>query len=360
MKECMEGLSWLQFILDKNKQQPEIHDWNDVYEFAFKHCLLGVCNPFTFNVKLPQDLLFQWIDDVELIKYANIKLNKRAVEICELFGKAHFRTCILKGQGNTLIYQDSLLRCPGDIDVWVDADRSTLYSFVKRLFPDAKEGVKHISFELFPEVEIDAHYTPQKMFFPVHNRRLKQWLEEQKEEQFGNRVRLPETESNIAIPTEKFNAVYQLGHILMHLLEAGIGLRQFVDYYYVLKQCENLTELEKNTIRETWRRLGTERLASGVMWVEKEILGLGESSLLIEPDERFGRFIAEDVLESGNFGQYSKWKTLRQKGRFIKSVADICRYIRLMSFEPCEATFRLIFKIRTAGRIVIKRLLLSL
>lgn len=354
MKGSIEGLSWLQFVLNRKQQQPEIHDWGEVYVFALKHCLLGICSPFAFDVELPKELLFQWLGDVERLKNANKRLNKWAVDVCEYFGKAGFRSCILKGQGNALMYSDPLQRCPGDIDLWVDTDKETLYSFVKNQFPDAKEGIKHISFQLFSGVNIDAHYIPQKMFYPTHNKELVQWLEEQRKEQFCHYVRLPETDSEVAIPTAMFNAVYQLGHILMHLLEEGIGLRQFVDYYYVLRQCERYTEQEKMSIRDTWKKLGTERLAAGVMWVEKELLGIPESSLLVEPDGKFGRFIAEDILEGGNFGRHSKWSAFRQKGRVANNVADIWRYIRLMRFMPDEALFRLLFKFRTVVRVLQK------
>ena len=353
MQKCAEGLAWLKFVLSSGKQsQPKIQDWNKVYEFAFKHSLIGVCNPFIFDVRLPQNLLFQWMGDVEQLKSTNRQLNKGVVEISEFFCKAGFRCCILKGQGNALMYPDPLLRCPGDIDVWVDADRATLYSFVKNQYPKAKAGVKHISFELATNVEIEAHYTPQKLFYPAHNRRLNKWLENQKETQFNHLVKLPENNAEIAIPTVQFNAVYLLGHILMHLLEEGIGLRQFVDYYYVLRECENLSEEEKNDIKNTWKRVGTLGLASGVMWIEKELLGLPESCLLVKPNKCFGLFIAEDILEGGNFGRHSKWSAFRQKGRIANNVADIWRYIRLMRFMPKEVIFRVLFKLRTAVRVL--------
>lgn len=290
---------------------------------------------------------------MEQLKEVNRLLNRQAVEINKFFQRAGFRCCILKGQGNALMYPKPMMRCPGDIDIWVDADKDTLYSFVKNHYPEAKEGVKHISFELSEDVEVDAHYTPQKMFCPAHNRRLKKWLEEQKEEQFNHLVRLPETNAEITIPTAKFNAVYQLGHILMHLLEEGIGLRQFVDYYYVLRECEKLSENEKNDIKDTWKCVGTLELASGVMWVEKELLGISESCLLTEPDERFGRFIAEDILESGNFGRHGRCASFRQKGCIANNIADIWRYIRLIRFLPSEAVFRMLFKIRTTARVIL-------
>ena len=36
------------------------------------------------------------------------------------------------------------------------------------------------------------------------------------------------------IPTVEFNIIFQLTHIYSHLMNEGIGLRQLVDYYYVL------------------------------------------------------------------------------------------------------------------------------
>ena len=54
-----------------------------------------------------------------------------------------------------------------------------------------------------------------------------------KEEQFSHRVMLGE-QGEIAIPTVEFNLIFQLTHIFSHLMNEGIGLRQLVDYYYVL------------------------------------------------------------------------------------------------------------------------------
>ena len=54
-----------------------------------------------------------------------------------------------------------------------------------------------------------------------------------KEEQFSHRVMLGE-QGEIAIPTVEFNLIFQLTHIYAHLMNEGIGLRQLLDYYYVL------------------------------------------------------------------------------------------------------------------------------
>ena len=49
----------------------------------------------------------------------------------------------------------------------------------------------------------------------------------------SHRVMLGE-QGEIAIPMVEFNLIFQLTHIYAHLMNEGIGLRQLVDYYFVL------------------------------------------------------------------------------------------------------------------------------
>ena len=43
-----------------------------------------------------------------------------------------------------------------------------------------------------------------------------------------------ERAGDIAIPTTAFNVVYQLTHLYHHFFDEGIGMRQIIDYYYVV------------------------------------------------------------------------------------------------------------------------------
>ena len=69
---------------------------------------------------------------------------------------------------------------------------------------------------------------------PIHNRRLQKWFEEKAPEQFRPYVELPDYVGTICVPTMGFNTVYLLAHVYHHLLHEGIGLRQIIDYYYLL------------------------------------------------------------------------------------------------------------------------------
>ena len=349
-----ESIMWLRYMLNRDLPQPVISDWQAVFDFAQKQALLGICFPGDCRVQIDKKLLYRWMSAVQQLRAQNLKLNKRATELSVFLKEAGFRCCILKGQGNATMYPDAGLRCPGDIDVWVDADEEMLYGFVERRFPNAKKSLKHIKFPIFSDAEVDIHYTPLKLYYPRHNRRLQQWLQEQKEEQLTHLVKLPEADAEVSIPMAKFNAVYQLGHILIHILDQGIGLRQLVDYFYVLKQLEVLSDDEKQVIVTTWKELGMLELASAVMWVEHDMLGLSQEYLLVSPNERIGRLLAEDILEGGNFGHYSERQGYRKYGRIVKSFLDIWRYLRLLSCMPGEAISRCFGKVGTAVRLVKK------
>lgn len=335
-------LEWLRFVLNPASKKASVQDWQEVYDFATRQAIIGICNPTRYDVRMPQDLLFTWIGDLQTIRAQNQLLNQRAVEVYSFLKEAGFRCCILKGQGNALMYPDPGLRCPGDVDVWVDEDEETLYEFVRERFPDAEECVKHIKFPVFTDVEVDVHHTPLRLFRPKHRRVFQQWLSNQKEEQFSHYVRLLETESDIAVPTAKFNAVYQLGHMMIHLFDEGVGFRQLIDYYYVLKEVCGISPKERKAIVDAWKSMGMLRLASAVMWIESEILGLPERYLLITSNQRLGKIILADVLEGGNFGHYSVRQTYRYDGkRFTRRTSSFFRLIRLSPCFPSETAFQI-------------------
>ncbi len=196
------------------------------------------------NAKPPLDLLCQWIEDAERIKQQNLKVNQRCVEITRMFAEAGFKVCILKGQGNARMYPTPLARTAGDIDAWVsgltdntdDSLRERVDGFVHSKFPEIKGGRMHIEFPVLDDVIVEVHYIPRYMYAPKRDRRLQAFFREKAEEQFSNQVSLEGTEGTCAVPTAEFNLVQQLSHMMSHVMGEGIGLRQFIDYYYVLQQ----------------------------------------------------------------------------------------------------------------------------
>lgn len=347
-----ERVQWLRFVLNPSSEMPDIQDWERVFQFSCRQAIAGICSPIPYEAaQMEKDLFLRWMGEVLGIQNRNILLNGQVVQLSECLREAGFRSCILKGQGNAMMYPNPNLRSPGDIDVWVDAGQAQLSDYVRTRFPEQKETFKHIKFPLFKDTPVDMHYTPLKFYWPRIDRRLQQWLQENKERQMNHHVRLADTDADVAIPTPDFNAVYQMGHIMIHVELHGIGLRQFIDYFYVLMALKEVDAHRKEEIVSTWKRLGMFRMARAVMWVEHHVLGLPEDCMLTAPDEKLGKLLLADIMEGGNFGHYSNRQKYRMRGGLIRKISGAWRVLKVSRFFPEESFFRLLHKIKTAFRV---------
>lgn len=214
-------------------------DWRVLYAMARKQCLVGVLfdgiKRLPADVRMDKGLLFQWMAQNQTLRKANARLDKAAVEVAEWFGRKGFRTCVLKGQGNALLYPPGMERTPGDIDLWVDGGDRKVVSFVRSLSPDEKVCYHHIGFPEYNGVEVEVHFRPSFLFCFRHNRRLQGYYERVMDEQFAHRVKLG-GQGEVAVPKAEFNLIFQLTHIFTHLMNEGIGLRQLLDYFFLLKR----------------------------------------------------------------------------------------------------------------------------
>ena len=290
-------------------------DWKELYAIAKKQCLVGVL--FDGIKKLPaehvgmkKELLLQWMAESQMLEKANVRLNDAAIQVSEWFRKKGFRTCILKGQGNALMYPNPYSRTPGDIDIWVEGGDKWVISFVRSISPHEKACYHHIEFPSYKGVEVEVHYRPSFLLCFWHNRKLQKYYGMVKEEQFSHRVMLGE-QGEIAIPTVEFNLIFQLTHIYAHLMNEGIGLRQLLDYYYILISDDLL--LIRDRVQRELKKLGLWKFAGAIMYIMQEVFGMPASRLIVPPNEKYGRFVLNEVLEAGNFGKHDK------RNRFGKS-----------------------------------------
>ena len=329
---------------------PTKDEWYELFELSQKQAVVGVAflalNELSKEgQKPPLELLYEWIGSTEQIKNQNRIVNKRCVEITRIFRNAGYRTCILKGQGNAMMYPDKFVRTSGDIDIWVEGKREDIRQFVISKCPNAEDGTLHIHFPVFNDVEVEVHYNARRTNNPFYNRRLQKWIKECSDEQFLNSVYLPEhPEEGISIPTAKFNVVHQLFHIMSHFFIEGVGLRHFVDYYYVLKKYYSENNDSKE-IKNTLRYLGAERFARGVMWIEKVCLGLEDDFLLVKPSQTIGRVILKELEEGGNFGHYDERYKIREEGVLVRGIADTYRLLKLSTLFPSESAWKIFDKI---------------
>ena len=235
-------------------------DWDACYQFAKRQTLVGVL--FDGIQRLPKELaparplLLRWLSDSESIRRRNMRMDRASAYIYNKVCAAGFRCCILKGQGNALLYPHPSSRIPGDVDVWVMANREELRHIALSLTEgdgsSLQESLNHIGLTVHG-VSVELHSTPALLNSPLHNSRLQRWLKRNADLQCSNRIALPDNAGEVAVPTLSFNIIYQLCHLFHHCFYEGVGLRQIVDYYFVLKNTDfsgNTDEGAGNTDRD--------------------------------------------------------------------------------------------------------------
>ena len=286
-------------------------------------------------------MLTQWVGVCEKIREDNLLLNKRTSQVCKNFAKDGFRSSVMKGQGNALLYgpELSLLRAPGDIDVWVEGGFMRVNDYVQKIAPTTQVSQKDIVFNVFSDTEVEVHYWPDIMRNPFYNRRLQAFFESQSEACFTNKVLLnainndgEESKVGAVVTTISFNLVQQLAHIQRHLFAVGMGLRHLMDYYFQLVHAEKvLSRKEKDVITSVVKSIGLERLASALTWILSEHLGLPKSCQLWEANKKNGEFLLEDILRTGNFGNGDERLHVGIRSGGFKSLIDVLKHNWSMS-----------------------------
>ena len=220
-------------------------DWRQLYSFATKQTIIGICfygikrlsEEYPEELKknpIERALLMTWMGVSQQIRRQNMKVNGVAAKLYSMLREDGLRCCILKGQGNVLMYPNAYSRNPGDIDVWVNASREQITEYAKKHF-ELGDDIRYQHIETSVDgVPVELHFFPCTMNNPIYNARLLKWFKRNADLQSSNVVSLPDGIGEIAIPTTAFNVVYQLTHLYHHFFDEGIGMRQIIDYYYVV------------------------------------------------------------------------------------------------------------------------------
>ena len=367
LKQQKIFFDFLRFCIGSAKEIPDSlkkADWSALYAIAQKQALLGIL--FYGIQRLPkelapeQKLLMQWMVMAEQIRKQNIRLFQDSVKVCQNFENKGFANCILKGQGNALLYPDPYMRTPGDIDIYLAGGRKRVMQYINKVCPNQVMRYHHVDFPVM-KTAIEVHFTPSYMFYPVHNRRMQKWFKEVMGEQCNHRVSLPDGYGEIHVPQVSFNVIYILSHLYRHIFTEGIGLRQLLDYYFVLVKWHtdltNLTDSNKSlpqmtqintdldALRHKLKYLGLWKFAQAVMFVMKEVFGLSEDRMIAPMDEREGRFLLDEIMRGGNFGQYDdRMGSKVGESKIHRYFRMNLRNLRFVKHYPTEALSEPLFR----------------
>ena len=310
--------------------------WESLYTLAKRQSVLGVA--FAGIEKLPREsrppmqLIMRWATEVEAIRGMNGLMTKEAARLTRLFTDAGRKNAILKGQSNARLYPDPTLRQAGDIDIWVEGDRKSINQMLVEMGMIEKSALEFGRFWHHAHLErtkdgimAEVHYRPASGN-PYKGKELQDFLNRE----ILNAELVPE---GFYAPSIKFALVMQLSHLQQHFYSGGLGLRQYIDYYILLK---NSTEEVRREVSGVVKRLGMLHACSAVMWVLQQMLGLERERMLCAPCAWRGRKLLRLALVGGNFGKFRK----KPRNVFVRWFRDRLRALGWLTFDPWNAFFR--------------------
>ena len=305
-------------------------DWYKVYQLAQEQSVIGVVlagierlKSANLNLNVPQDLLLQWIGEVQMLEQQNKAMNLFVAELIEKMRNADIYTLLVKGQGIAQCYERPLWRTSGDVDLYLSETnykraQDFLTPLAQSVGPEL-HGEKHIAMHINNWV-VELHGAmPTRLIS-----RIDKVLEKIQNNLFtGGEVRAWQNGQTIVfLPSPDNDVLIVFTHILKHFFRGGIGLRQICDWCRLLwtyKDSLNYRLLESR-IKEMG--LMTEWRAFGALAIDS--LGMPKDSmpfLNVNDDlnanlKKKADRIMEFLMETGNFG-YNRDTSYFQKRPYV-------------------------------------------
>lgn len=335
-------------------------EWKNMYNLAKKQALLGIA--FEGVKKLPQeqwpigDIVLTWTTATEGIKRRNMRTTDVCLRLTKELAKEGFEVCILKGQANHVYYDRlsseqslGMLRVCGDVDAWIWPKEEVKHP-VRTIIDYCKHNnilvsLCHLHAEVKPVcgVPIEIHFRPSFLNVPWRNRYFQKLFQT---------AIFEDVEIDKCGMVKKlrvdYDLIFQINHIYRHLLDEGVGMRQVLDFYVLLKeynkaQSEQTELMNCSEIMLHIRACRMNRFASALMFVLQDMFGMDSDKLLCAASEKHGTFLLNEMMAAGNFGHYDeRMKTLEvRKGKLSyqlqKAQRRFKRNLRFLTSYPEEA-----------------------
>ena len=305
-------------------------DWEEVYQLAEEQSVIGVCLAGIEHstIKPPQELLLQWIGEVQLLEQQNKAMNKFIAELIEKLRKEDIYTILVKGQGVAQCYERPLWRASGDVDLLLnkgeyDKAKAYLLPLASKVEIENKKAW-HLGLTI-QNWEVELHGSMRSCCL----RRMDKVIDEVQESIFyGGNVRLWDNkETVIFLPSPDDDVFLVFSHIIKHFFREGIGLRQICDLCRLLWKYKD--SLNVNLLKKRLK-------AAGIMteWYSFASYAAGYLGMPVESIPLYsanGRWkenakrINGIIMYVGNFGHNRDFTYLFEEPFIVRKTISFCR-----------------------------------
>lgn len=345
---------------------PSGKEWEQLYRMAEIQALTGICFMGVQRLKklghdIPVEVYMTWLAMAAKIQQRNEEMNRKCAEVYEAIRKEGFECAVLKGQGVAEIYRIrneelgirnyadlGLYRQSGDIDVWLwkkgvslKENRKEVIRFARTIQPDATGAEHHVGVE-WMGTDAELHYEPAYFCNPFANRRFRKWFMEYDKSKFQL------SDNGFCVPDMEFNRVFLLAHAFRHYMSEGLGLRQVMDYYFLLRNLNHNLDLNLDLNNDrVIEGLGMARFEKAMKWV----IGYVFEGKDVDEGRKCGKMLLAHIMDGGNFGKHKATTVANRHTHIGRFINQLTHDIRLMRYYPSEAIWAPLSMIREFVRI---------
>lgn len=339
---------------------PSSEEWEQLFLMAERQTVLGVCFKAVREMadSVPQPVYMRWLAMAAKIQQRNEEMNRKCAEVYEAIRKKGFECAILKGQGVAELYNPNvnlglnLYRQSGDIDMWLwkegvslKENRKEVIRFARTIQPDATGAEHHVGVEWL-ETDVELHYEPAYFCNPFANRKFRKWFMDY------DKSRFQLSDNGFFVPDTEFNRVFLLAHAFRHYISEGLGLRQLMDYYFLLRNLNDNNNLNLDfnlnlNNDKVIEELGMGRFEKAMKWV----IGYVFEGNDVENGRKYGKMLLRHIMDGGNFGKHKANTVANRHTHYGRFVNQLTHDIQLMRYYPSEAVWAPLSMIREFVRI---------
>lgn len=296
-------------------------EWNEIHSMARKQTVQGIIYD---GIRLlpteavpPRKVLLGWMVEVDTLERVNRQHRETIKALQQIYVQSpSIPFLLLKGIGTADFYPHPEHRIAGDIDLWFGNKTQTEQANqrMEKLGLPVKRGTNGEASCLINRVLIEHHSRLIELHNPFLQKEIRQW------------EAVVFTNSQGKLPSEA-NHLLLSTHILKHLINEGIGLRQLCDIamaFNALHSVTNKNELEcicRKWHIHRWNRL-LYALLIKYLGVPADLLPFSTS---LCPDK-----LMQEIWESGNFGHGDERYGERPTGKWANKRYTLKRIFHKM------------------------------
>ena len=331
-------------------------DYQEVMNLAVEQAVVGVVTAgleHVKDVKVPQQILLQFIGQSLQIEQQNTLMNQFIGELVESMRKADIYTLLVKGQGVAQCYERPHWRSSGDVDFYLSDDnfkkaKCFFRPLVASFDPDT-ETAKHINMHYDPWV-VEIHVNQNCSLSGRINRVMD---DVHKDLFYGGNVRSARIEgTTVFLPSADNDVLIIFTHFLNHFYKGGVGIRQICDWCRLLWTYKD--SIKRDLLQKRLKEAGLMTIWKAFAAFAVDCLGMpAEAMPFYDNNAKWSRKaekIKRFIFEVGNFGHnreaaYNKNqpRLVRKALSFNRRIGDLIHHASIFPWDSFRFLFGIIF-----------------